>query len=459
MENTSGISEKTPSSTPSIDEKDLVTSMRKLDLIKELGEKQNQFQRLQNHLQQNTELFTRENQVLREFRKELDMLVQERMSHIEELRLIHADINIMETTIKQAEEERTRALQDSKRLLKDYQPIKEQINKLRDMLNLERLPDHDEDETTLVAIQLISQQSGDHDLTSNRSSHLSSTGLDNTHEQIPLGVPYQHHQSQQMANTTSTNISMPNNNQQQASTLNIPKVIGNIGSNLDRATFRQQPPPMKILIMARRYDTRATIFSPEGRLYQVEYALEAISHAGASLGILAENGVVLAGEKRNISPLLDDVKYSEKIYKVHDDLCCSVSGITSDANVLINELRLIGQRYLLTYQEPAPIEYIVSRLCNIKQAYTQFGGKRPFGVSFLYMGWDKHYGYQLYQSDPSGNYGGWKATCVGHNSQTAISILKQEYKIGETQLNDALRLAIRVFSKTLDTTKLTPEKI
>jgi 20S proteasome subunit alpha 3 len=75
------------------------------------------------------------------------------------------------------------------------------------------------------------------------------------------------------------------------------------------------------------------------------------------------------------------------------------------------------------------------------------------------MGWDKHYGYQLYQSDPSGNYGGWKATCVGHNSQTAISILKQEYKIGETQLTDALRLAIRVFSKALDTTKLTPEKI
>jgi 20S proteasome subunit alpha 3 len=75
------------------------------------------------------------------------------------------------------------------------------------------------------------------------------------------------------------------------------------------------------------------------------------------------------------------------------------------------------------------------------------------------MGWDKHYGYQLYQSDPSGNYGGWKATCIGHNSQTAISILKQEYKIGETQLNDALRLAIRIFSKTLDMTKLTSEKI
>jgi hypothetical protein len=245
MENTSGVSEKTPSSTPSIDEKDLVTSMRKLDLIKELGEKQNQFQRLQNHLQQNTDLVTRENQVLREFRKELDMLVQERMSHIEELRLIHADINIMETTIKQSEEERSKALQDSKRLLKDYQPIKEQINKLRDILNLERIPDPDEDEATLLTMQLISQQSGDHDLSSNRNSHLSSTGLDNTHEQISLGVPFHHHQSQQLANTTSTSIPTSNNNQQQNSTMNIPKIIGGIGSNVDRATFRQQPPPMK----------------------------------------------------------------------------------------------------------------------------------------------------------------------------------------------------------------------
>jgi len=75
------------------------------------------------------------------------------------------------------------------------------------------------------------------------------------------------------------------------------------------------------------------------------------------------------------------------------------------------------------------------------------------------MGWDKQFGYQLYQSDPSGNYGGWKATCIGNNNQTAISILKQEYKIGETKLTDALRLAIKIMSKTLDTTKLTSEKV
>ncbi|XP_067666668.1 proteasome subunit alpha type-4-like [Haliotis asinina] len=211
--------------------------------------------------------------------------------------------------------------------------------------------------------------------------------------------------------------------------------------------------------MARRYDSRTTIFSPEGRLYQVEYAMEAIGHAGTCLGILAKDGVLLAAERRNTNKLLDEASYSEKIYKLHDDMACSVAGITADANVLTNELRVISQRYMLQYQEPIPCEQVVSTLCDIKQAYTQFGGKRPFGVSLLYMGWDKHYGYQLYQSDPSGNYGGWKATCIGNNSANAVSMLKQEYKDGETTLSEALALAVRVLSKTLDMTKLTPEKV
>ncbi|XP_023023022.1 proteasome subunit alpha type-4 [Leptinotarsa decemlineata] len=211
--------------------------------------------------------------------------------------------------------------------------------------------------------------------------------------------------------------------------------------------------------MARRYDTRTTIFSPEGRLYQVEYAMEAISHAGTCLGILANDGILLAAERRNTNKLLDEVFASEKIYKLNEDMVCSVAGITSDANVLTNELRLIGQRYLFQYGESIPCEQLVSWLCDVKQAYTQYGGKRPFGVSILYMGWDKHYGYQLYQSDPSGNYSGWKATCIGNNSSAAISNLKQEYKEGEMTLKDAKSLAIKVLVKTLDMAKLTSEKV
>lgn len=211
--------------------------------------------------------------------------------------------------------------------------------------------------------------------------------------------------------------------------------------------------------MSRRYDSRTTIFSPEGRLYQVEYAMEAIGHAGTCLGILASDGVVIAAEKRNTNKLLDEVAFSEKIYKLHDDLACSVAGITSDANVLTNQLRLFAQRHLLTYGEQMPCEQLVQALCDIKQAYTQFGGKRPFGVSILYMGWDAHHGYQLYQSDPSGNYGGWKATCIGNNSAAAVSMLKQEYKEGDTTLDQALALSVKVLSKTLDANKLTPDKV
>ena len=91
--------------------------------------------------------------------------------------------------------------------------------------------------------------------------------------------------------------------------------------------------------MARRYDSRTTIFSPEGRLYQVEYAMEAIGHAGTCLGILANDGILLAAERKNTNKLLDEVFHSEKIYHLHDNMACSVAGITSDANVLTNELR------------------------------------------------------------------------------------------------------------------------
>ena len=97
-------------------------------------------------------------------------------------------------------------------------------------------------------------------------------------------------------------------------------------------------------------------------------------------------------------------------------------------------------------------------LCDEKQAYTQFGGLRPFGVSMLYAGWDKTYGFQLYQSDPSGNYNGWKATCIGANNQSATSLMKQEYKEESIPMAQALQLAIKVLTKTCDATSLTPDK-
>ncbi|MCO5588752.1 hypothetical protein L7F22_042711 [Adiantum nelumboides] len=156
--------------------------------------------------------------------------------------------------------------------------------------------------------------------------------------------------------------------------------------------------------MSRRYDSRTTTFSPEGRLFQVEYAMEAISHAGTVIGILTQQGVVLAAEKKVTSKLLEQDTSSEKIYTVSDNVIAGVAGITADANSLINYARNAAQRYLLAYDDDIPVEQLAQRLCDLKQGYTQYGGLRPFGVSLLYAGYDPHHHFQLYHSDPSGSY-------------------------------------------------------
>jgi len=230
--------------------------------------------------------------------------------------------------------------------------------------------------------------------------------------------------------------------------------------------------------MARRYDSSTTTFSPEGRLHQVEYAIEAINNAGTCVGILAKDGIVMASEKRVTSGLLAPSKTSEKTYKLAQHAACNVAGLTADANILIDQARLRAGRYAYQYCEPIPIEQLVEHVCNYKQAYTQYGGLRPFGVAFLFAGYDEHYGFQLYQSDPSGNYSGWKATVIGANNQAGKSLLKNDYgtqkeadggddmKTGVASkefnlpdVQEALRLAVKVLNKTMDATATSPDKM
>ena len=134
-----------------------------------------------------------------------------------------------------------------------------------------------------------------------------------------------------------------------------------------------------------------------------------------------------------------------------------VAGITADANSLVNYARSAAQQHLLRYNEDIPVELLAQRLCDLKQGYTQFGGLRPFGVSLLYAGYDPHYQFQLYHSDPSGNYSVWKATCIGANNGTAQSLLKQEYK-DDITVEEAIGLVMRTMSKTMDSTTLGSEK-
>jgi len=232
--------------------------------------------------------------------------------------------------------------------------------------------------------------------------------------------------------------------------------------------------------MARRYDSSTTTFSPEGRLHQVEYAIEAINNAGTCVGILAKDGIVMASERRITSGLLAPARNSEKTYTLATHAACNVAGLTADANILIDQARLRAGRYQYQFQEPIPLEQLVEYVCNYKQFYTQRGGLRPFGVAFLFAGYDEEYGFQLYQSDPSGNYSGWKATVIGANNQAGKSILKSDYKQkpkteeGSMEVDpstttteeaedensnnnipniqEALRLAVKVLNKTMDGT-------
>ncbi|KAG8870601.1 protein with putative role during mitosis, partial [Serendipita sp. 405] len=178
--------------------------------------------------------------------------------------------------------------------------------------------------------------------------------------------------------------------------------------------------------------------------------MEAISHAGTVLGVLAADGVVLAAEKKVTGKLLDlsvtkEGGYGgsgEKIYLLTDNVVVGVAGLTADANSLINYARTAAQRHLFTFNEDIPVEQLAQRLCDLKQGYTQYGGLRPFGVSLLYAGWDPYFQFQLYLSDPSGNYSGWKATCIGANNGTAQSLLKQEYK-EDIKVEEAIALVMK----------------
>ncbi|RLE61396.1 MAG: proteasome endopeptidase complex, archaeal, alpha subunit [Thermoprotei archaeon] len=186
------------------------------------------------------------------------------------------------------------------------------------------------------------------------------------------------------------------------------------------------------------YDRAITIFSPEGRLYQVEYAFEAVKRGMTALGIRAVDGVVLAVEKRSTFPLVEG---TEKIKRIDEHIGLAFAGLFGDARVLIDQARIYAQTHRLIYGEPIPVELIVKKICDIKQAYTQHGGVRPFGVAFLFAGVDRK-GPHLIQTDPGGTYLRCKARAVGSGAQRALEVFMKEYR-DDIVLDDAILLALK----------------
>ena len=209
--------------------------------------------------------------------------------------------------------------------------------------------------------------------------------------------------------------------------------------------------------MTYRYDSGTTTFSNDGRILQVEYAIQSINQAGTAIGVQFSNGVVLAAEKKNTGRLVDYL-YPEKMAKIDSHIITALAGLTADANTLVEMMRILTQKHLKVYDEPMPVEQLVRQVCDQKHSYTQYGGLRPYGVSFLVAGYDSYKGCQLYLTDPSGNYGGWKATAIGENNLTAQQILKQRYKDNMTA-TEAMDLTVQVLCKTLDSTSLSADKL
>jgi len=195
------------------------------------------------------------------------------------------------------------------------------------------------------------------------------------------------------------------------------------------------------------YDQLITMFSPDGRLLQVEYAVEAVNRGATVLGVSCPEGIVLGAEE-HIQAELQDPNFGWKIHEVDEHLGAAVVGLGSDARILIDQARIYGQINRLTYDEPIDVEVLTKRIGDIKQLYTQHAGVRPFGASIIFGGMDKT-GNKLFATDPSGSYRAYRAVALGYGREVAEAILNEEYHKG-LKLDEAIKLAVKCLVKAIE---------
>ena len=201
------------------------------------------------------------------------------------------------------------------------------------------------------------------------------------------------------------------------------------------------------------YDVGITIFSPDGRLFQVEYANEAIKQGTTAIGIKCSEGIVLIAEKR-VSPL-QVPSTAEKIFVIDKHVGATIAGLTADAGVLVDHGRVQAQISRLTYDEPIDIKALVKKICDLKQTYTHNAGVRPFGVAFLIGGVDKV--PKLYMTAPSGAFTGYNAQAIGAGAQTVREKLEKDYN-DELTLDECITLALQCLKEVTED-ELDPVKI
>lgn len=203
------------------------------------------------------------------------------------------------------------------------------------------------------------------------------------------------------------------------------------------------------------YDRAITVFSPDGRLFQVEYARVAVTRGTNTAGLKFKNGIVLMADKKLASRLIEASSF-EKIFQIDEHVGCATCGLVADARVLVDYARIVSQINKVTYNERIAVDVLVKKICDYKQNYTQYGGVRPFGTALLVAGVDEQ-GTHLFETDPSGALVSYKARSIGSGSNAVMELFEEKYQ-DNMPMDDAILLGLQGLQKASEE-KLDPKAI
>ena len=205
--------------------------------------------------------------------------------------------------------------------------------------------------------------------------------------------------------------------------------------------------PSEMQHQAMGYDRAATMFSPDGHLLQVEYAEKTVRLGSSSIGMVCEDGIVIVADRRHRDKLVVPESMN-KIYEIDMHIVATASGILSDARILVDQAQVLAQQNRVTYSTPVEPLAVIRMIADRKQMFTQYGGARPYGVSFLVGGVHKERAY-LYTSDVTGNFLSYRANAIGENDEKIKEVLRRDFREDMT-IEEGVKFALKTFKELLE---------
>jgi len=192
------------------------------------------------------------------------------------------------------------------------------------------------------------------------------------------------------------------------------------------------------MMASRGYDMTPTMYSPDGRIYQVEYAIETVKRGTIAIGVRTKQGVIIAVEEK--PRVLQTANITQKIFQVDTHIGIAAAGYIPDARVQVDNARFFSQGNKMTYDEPVDVESVAKHLADQSHQFTQYSGVRPYGVALIIAGIDQK-GESIYVTDPSGTYVPYAAVAIGAGSDEVSDFLEKSYS-KDMSMEDAAALAV-----------------